>query len=138
MSRERRDLISEVYHDALALAPEQRAAFLTEACSGDDALRREVESLLAFESASSPFLELPAAGVATVTTSVTSMIDRQLGPYRIVGLLGAGGMGEVYKALDTRLDRVVAVKVAGKRFSERFDREARAVALLNHPNICQL
>jgi serine/threonine protein kinase len=138
MSRERRDLISDLYHGALARAPEQRAAFLTEACHGDDGLRQEVESLLEFESASSQFLERPAAGVAAEATSVTSMIDRQLGPYRIVALLGAGGMGEVYKARDTRLDRIVAVKVAGRRFSERFDREARAVALLNHPNVCQV
>jgi serine/threonine protein kinase len=62
----------------------------------------------------------------------------RLGPYEIVAPIGAGGMGEVYKARDTRLDRIVAVKVAGEQFSERFEREARAVAALNHPNICQL
>src|SRR5712692_3168076 len=62
----------------------------------------------------------------------------RLGPYEILSLLGAGGMGEVYKARDTRLDRMVAVKVAKEQFSERFEREARAVAALNHPYICQL
>src|SRR5262245_51627095 len=70
--------------------------------------------------------------------------DTSLGPYRLLGLLGAGGMGSVYKARDTRLDRVVAIKVLPERFAddpgrrERFEREARAVAALNHPHICQL
>src|ERR1700724_3129364 len=62
----------------------------------------------------------------------------KLGPYEILAPLGAGGMGEVYKARDTRLDRIVAIKVSKEQFSERFEREARAVAALNHPNICQL
>jgi DNA-binding winged helix-turn-helix (wHTH) protein len=62
----------------------------------------------------------------------------KLGPYEITGKLGAGGMGEVYKALDSRLGRTVAIKVASEDFSARFEREARAVAALNHPNICQL
>ena len=62
----------------------------------------------------------------------------RLGPYEIVSPLGAGGMGEVYKARDTRLERIVAVKVASGSFSEQFDREARAVAALNHPHICTL
>jgi len=65
-------------------------------------------------------------------------IGAKLGPYEISGKLGAGGMGEVWKALDTRLNRTVAIKVSAERFSERFEREARAVAALNHPNICQL
>src|SRR5450631_3680886 len=62
----------------------------------------------------------------------------KLGPYEILGLIGAGGMGEVYKARDTRLDRIVAVKVSSEQFSERFEREARAIAALNHSNICTL
>jgi len=61
-----------------------------------------------------------------------------LGPYEIIALIGAGGMGQVYKARDTRLDRTVAVKIASDGFTKRFDREARAVAAFNHPNICQL
>jgi eukaryotic-like serine/threonine-protein kinase len=65
-------------------------------------------------------------------------VGERLGPYEIVAQVGAGGMGEVYKARDTRLDRIVAIKVSQQRFSERFEREARAVAGLNHPNICQL
>src|SRR2546422_3537816 len=62
----------------------------------------------------------------------------RLGPYEILALIGAGGMGEVYTARDTRLDRVVAIKLCAEQFSERFEREARAVAALNHPNICAL
>src|SRR4051794_7379257 len=62
----------------------------------------------------------------------------RLGPYEILTQIGAGGMGEVYKARDTRLERVVAIKVSQQKFSDRFEREARAVAALNHPNICQL
>jgi serine/threonine protein kinase len=62
----------------------------------------------------------------------------RLGPYEILAPIGAGGMGEVYKARDTRLDRIVAIKVSKEQFSERFEREARTVAALNHPNICTL
>src|SRR5580658_1925607 len=62
----------------------------------------------------------------------------KLGPYEIDAPIGAGGMGEVYKARDTRLNRIVAIKISQTRFSDRFEREARAVAALNHPNICQL
>jgi eukaryotic-like serine/threonine-protein kinase len=65
-------------------------------------------------------------------------VGDKLGPYQILAPLGAGGMGEVYKARDTRLDRVVAIKVSKTEFSERFEREARAVAAVNHPHICQL
>src|SRR5437660_7658470 len=62
----------------------------------------------------------------------------RLGPYEIVAMIGSGGMGEVYKARDTRLDRTVAVKISAEQFNERFEREARAVAALNHPHICTL
>ena len=62
----------------------------------------------------------------------------RLGPYEILAPIGAGGMGEVYKARDTRLERTVAIKVAAAKFSERFERETRAVAALNHPHICTL
>src|SRR5580704_10273569 len=65
-------------------------------------------------------------------------IGSQLGPYRIDGVLGAGGMGKVFKARDTRLGRDVAIKVSAERFNDRFEREARAIAALNHPHICQL
>ena len=62
----------------------------------------------------------------------------RLGPYEILARIGAGGMGEVYRAIDSRLNREVAIKVSAERFSDRFEREARAVAALNHPNVCTL
>src|SRR5437879_2798644 len=65
-------------------------------------------------------------------------VGDRLGPYEILALIGSGGMGEVYKARDTRLDRIIAIKVSKTEFSERFEREARAIATLNHPHICQL
>src|SRR5213595_2747402 len=69
---------------------------------------------------------------------MTIAAGTRLGPYEIVSPIGAGAMGEVWKARDTRLDRIVAIKAANIEFSERFAREARAIAALNHPNICQL
>src|SRR5215510_15381801 len=69
-------------------------------------------------------------------TSLTS--GSRLGPYEILSPIGAGGMGQVWKARDTRLDRIVAIKISEEKFSERFEREARAVAALNHPHICTL
>ena len=62
----------------------------------------------------------------------------KLGPYEILAPIGAGGMGEVYRARDARLNRVVAIKISAEQFSERFEREAKAIAALNHPNICQI
>ena len=65
-------------------------------------------------------------------------VGTRLGPYEVLAPIGAGGMGEVYRARDTRLDRVVAIKVSQEKFSERFEREARTIASLNHPHICTL
>src|ERR1035438_6058535 len=65
-------------------------------------------------------------------------VGDKLGPYEILAPIGVGGMGEVWKARDTRLDRIVAIKTSAERFSERFEREARAIAALNHPHICQI
>jgi eukaryotic-like serine/threonine-protein kinase len=141
MSSERRDLISDLYHRALARAPEERVAFLAEACNGDEALREEVASLLEFEPASARLLERPALAVAAPAPGATSMIDRRLGPYTIVAPLGAGGMGEVYRARDSRLGREVAIKILPSHFTadperrSRFAREARLLATLNHPHI---
>ena len=143
MPRDRRVLISELYHGALVRKPEERGAYLSEACSEDEGLRQEVESLLESESASGRFLERPAA-VAVFSSAVTSMIDRTLGPYTIVAALGAGGMGEVYRARDRKLGRDVAIKILPTHFTDeperraRFAREARLLATLNHPHIAAI
>src|SRR5438477_12810011 len=78
------------------------------------------------------------ARIFIVGESMAMQAGTRLGPYEILSQIGAGGMGEVYKGRDTRLDRIVAIKLSKEAFSERFEREARAVAALNHPNICQL
>jgi adenylate cyclase len=128
--------VRDVLHDALALAPDKRRIFLDRACSTDRYLRREVESLLsAGREVCSSFLESP------LVTQTALAPGTKLGSYEILSLLGAGGMGEVYRARDPRLGREIALKVlpaelAGDRAGlNRFQREARAVAALNHPNI---
>ena len=144
MASDGRDRISDLYHRALERRPEERAAFLAQASDGDEALRQEVESLLECEPVSARFLETPAAVAATDlagTSDESHMIGRQLGPYAIVAPLGAGGMGEVYRARDTKLGRDVAIKILPSHFTAdperraRFAREAHLLATLNHPHI---
>ena len=134
--------MSRICADALAREAAERAAFLQEACVGDDALRRDVESLLANESQAADFLTAPPAAAAKLLTSEQEfLIGKQIGPYRVLSLLGAGGMGEVYRARDTKLGRDVAIKVLPPMFTAdrdrlaRFEREARMLATLNHPHI---
>jgi Tol biopolymer transport system component len=119
----------------------ERGAFLAAACGDDDALRQDVESLLAYDAASAPFLEQPAAVVLAAGIAHAEVVNRQLGPYTILSPLGAGGMGEVYRARDTKLGRDVAIKILPSHFTSdperraRFAREARLLATLNHPHI---
>jgi eukaryotic-like serine/threonine-protein kinase len=130
--------IEELYHTARERSSAERAALLAQA---DPELRREVESLLAQPSGSG-FLDRPAiqAGTPFLEDSAVTRFTPGacLGRYRIEGKLGEGGMGEVYRASDTRLGRAVAVKTTHERFSARFEGEARAISSLNHPNICTL
>jgi TolB-like protein/tetratricopeptide (TPR) repeat protein len=139
--------IEQLYHAALEREESQRAAYLLEVCAGDDALRREVESLLAQKKRGDGFRESPAVEVAAKMSAIDanrSLSGQQLGPYKILSLLGAGGMGEVYQAHDTKLARDVAIKVLPAAFVHdperlaRFQREARMLAALNHPNIATI
>ncbi len=144
MTPERWRQITEIFHAACERDPARREAFVAEACGDDPALRLEVEAMLVGLSDTSQIGEIPLFASASRSGPASPLDVRELapgsflGPYRILSLLGAGGMGQVYKAFDPRLDREIAVKVAAERFSERFNREARAVATLNHPNICTL
>jgi Tol biopolymer transport system component len=139
--------IEQLYHAALEREENQRVAFLKEACAGDDALRQEVESLLAQGDGAEGFLESPALDVAAKMLSEEpgrSLLGRRIGSYQILSLLGAGGMGEVYEARDSKLGRNVAMKVLPAVFANdperlsRFEREARMLASLNHPNIATI
>jgi serine/threonine protein kinase len=142
MTADRRHQISDLYHRALERPAEDRRAFIEKACAGDAALREEVESLLRCEAGAESFLATPASQVvAGALPDSFLMPNRQLGPYTIVAALGAGGMGEVYRARDTRLGRDVAIKILPSQFTAdserraRFAREARLLATLNHPHI---
>jgi len=138
------DQVKDKLQNALELPPEKRAAYLSEVGKADPELRQEIESLLAsHEKAGPAFLETPALHPlsAGVSKSYSFMIGRALGPYEIRELIGAGGMGEVYRAHDPRLGRNVAIKVLPLLLANdpdrlrRFEQEARAAAALNHPNI---
>jgi serine/threonine protein kinase len=137
MTPERLKQIQEFYLSARDCDPGIRPEFLAQACGGDEELRREVESLLA--QGSGEVMGRPAIEVAAeLLASGNVGPGAQVGPYRIESQLGAGGMGEVFRAVDTRLGRNVAIKTCREQFSDRFHREARAVSSLNHPHICTL
>ncbi|MDQ3010373.1 MAG: serine/threonine protein kinase, partial [Acidobacteriota bacterium] len=145
MTPDRWNKIDQILDVAIELPPERRASYLAQACDGDEELRQEVESLLLAHEKSGAFIETtPARGMAAAFSlqfSPEALIGRMLGHYRIEALLGAGGMGEVYRARDSKLDRNVAIKVLPKHLSShpdalaRFEREAKAIAALPHPNI---
>ncbi len=141
---ERWQRVKEVLHSALQREPEARAAFLTEACTGDEALRTEVDSLLVSQERADRFFEMPVATLATQALAEDrgeSLVGRMAGPYKLLSQLGAGGMGDVYLAEDLRLGRKVALKLLPSYFTQdadrlrRFQQEASAASRLNHPNI---
>jgi serine/threonine-protein kinase len=142
MTPERWRQVTRVYGAVMTKPPAARAAALVELCPDDEALRKEVESLLADDSGGA-LLDRPLADVAASVVQ-QDLTGRTLGPYRLESAIGAGGMGQVYRANDTRLHRTVAVKVLAAslahdpQFRARFDREAKAIAALNHRYICTL
>ncbi|HET9532345.1 MAG TPA: serine/threonine-protein kinase, partial [Blastocatellia bacterium] len=144
MKPERWKRIEEIYHRARRCAADERAAFVDEACSGDEELRNEVESLLRADDEAHRFLDTPALNLAAqmiAEQQASFLAGKSISHYEIIEQIGAGGMGEVYRARDTRLNREVAIKVLPANLSQnaealaRFEREARAVAALSHPNI---
>ena len=136
MNDERWREVSRLYHHAATLAAADRPAYLREVCADDEALRSEIESLLIENSRVERLL---GAGHSRM-----DFIGRRIGVYEIRSLLGAGGMGEVYRARDTKLDRDVAIKILPSAFTSdperlvRFEREARLLASLNHPHIASI
>jgi len=158
MTPERWRDVERIYHAALERDGDQRAAFLADACKDDPALRREVESLLAYRTKASDFIETPVADAHPALAAIVSrehsllqarpspgqFVGRVFGVYQIKALIATGGMGEIYRGLDTRLQRTVAIKTLSAHMSqdpawrERFRREAQSVSRLNHPHICTL
>jgi len=135
MTPERWQRMKGVLYEALELPPAQRAKFLDRACSGEDSFRREVDSLLSSDDLARSTLFHSSESRVPLSSGT------KLGHYEVQSLLGAGGMGEVYRGHDPRLGRDVAIKILPPVFSNdpdrlrRFEQEARAAAALNHPNI---
>src|SRR5205809_3260378 len=144
MKAERWKQVNDLCQSAVERAPGERAAFLHEACYGDEGLRREVESLLTSYERAEKFIELPAFEVApelVTNDKAGALVGKLIGHYRIESLIGVGGMGDVYLARDQRLGRKVALKFLPERLTadetqlSRFKNEARSASALNHPNI---
>jgi serine/threonine protein kinase len=145
MDAERLKKIEEIYHAATEIPPVERESFLDKVCGEDKNLRREVESLLGFQIPLNNFLDTPpewlAAEMFYQKEKTANLTGKEISHYRIIKLLGAGGMGEVYLAEDAKLRRKVALKILPPQFEvnperkKRFEKEARAVSALNHPNI---
>jgi TolB-like protein/tetratricopeptide (TPR) repeat protein len=140
--------VRAVFQDALDHRPDAREAFLREACAGDEAMRREVLSLLAAHTAAGGFLDTPAFRLEDAAPPAapepTLQPGARLGRFEVTGALGAGGMGEVYRAIDTTLGREVAIKILPPALASdpqrlaRFERESRVLASFKHPNIATI
>src|SRR5262245_28776115 len=148
INNDRWERVESIYHAALERDPDTRVAYLEEACRGDEELRNEVDSLLRFDGPAARFFETPAleleAKAMAANENSTGMITEQVGPYRLLSILSHGSMGDVFLAVDTRLDRKVVVKLLAPEFTAdnegllRFKQEARATSSLSHPNIVTL
>ena len=139
--------VKSIHQSALDLDPSARAAFVDASCGGDEALRREVESLLTYASEAESFLERPAVDIAPTPPGESHearLVGGTISHYQVLSLLGAGGMGAVYLARDPRLDRTVALKILPGELAadadrmRRFTREAKAASALNHPNVATI
>src|SRR5262249_11794081 len=145
MSDDRWERVANVYQAAQERAPEERLAFVRQASKGDSDLRREVELLLAQDEKIN-VIDRPIAAAAHSLLADNAAVQPGsfIGPYRIESLLGVGGMGEVYRAHDTKLNRGVAIKILPPALATdrdrlaRFKREAQVLASLNHPNIASI
>jgi serine/threonine protein kinase/tetratricopeptide (TPR) repeat protein len=144
MTPERWQQVEELFHSALAREPGQWATFLAQACADDESLFKEVESLISFHDQTNSFIEIPAFDLAAELLAKRPSeleVGQQVAHYKVLAPLGAGGMGEVYLAEDTRLGRRIALKLLPAQFTtdaervRRFEQEARAASALNHPNI---
>lgn len=137
---EREQRLTDIFHSAIERQGAERRAFLDGACGNDEELRREVEALIRSHEDAGSIIDSPAYERAADLFN-KELIGRRLGQYRLISHIGSGGMGEVYLAEDTRLDRRVAIKVLSSSFTAdttqvgRFQQEARAASALNHPNI---
>ena len=139
--------VKRIHQSALDKDASERTAFVDESCGGDETLRREVHSLLAHAADAESFLERPAANIAPTPPSEsheTTLVGRSVSHYQVLSLLGAGGMGEVYLARDSRLGRTVALKILPSELAtdpermQRFAIEAKAASALNHPNVATI
>ena len=144
MTPERWQQITSIFQAALERPAGERAAFVNERCVGDEDLRHEVQEMLNSHGQASRFIEEPAVNVAarlTPTVSSASLVGKLISHYKVISLVGSGGMGEVYSAEDTRLGRRVALKLLPEDLAKdeqrvnRLQQEARAASNLNHPNI---
>jgi eukaryotic-like serine/threonine-protein kinase len=145
MDAKRLKQIEEIYHAALEIPDGKRESFFKEFCGDDESLRREIETLLAFEKTFGNFIDSPPESLAAELFSEkekeASLVNRSINNYKVEKLIGKGGMGEVYLAFDTKLERRVALKILPELFTvnhnrlNRFVQEAKAASALNHPNI---